>query len=206
MNKQPIYLETVSGNYINLNDIDSIRVEPVDISQGLANITRYNGRYPVSVLRHSYAMYQYAKQHYAIDDDEYLMHILLHDAAEAYIGDTPSPVKQLSNLGDLEDKLHEHILRHLMVETPEGGVESKLLSDLDRLAMVAELYIYKHNYDETTWLDTCKYYGIHKYFYGEDLESMVRIFENLVDEFSNDKHLAMHVENLIFRHMYKQGA
>lgn len=205
MNKHPIYLETASGNYVDLADIDHIRVEPVDIAKGLANITRYNGRYPVSVLRHSYAMYKYAQQFLDIDNEEYLMHILLHDAAEAYIGDIPAPTKRLSNLGDLEAKLHEHILRYLMVEPPKYDMENSEIGGLDRLAMAAELYINKHKGDSNGWGDTCKHYGIYIDFDSADLEIMVSVFGDIYNEFPDDAHLAMHVENIIFRHMYKQG-
>lgn len=98
--------------------------------------------------------------------------------AEAYIGDTPAPVKRLSNLGDLEDKLRSHIHRCLMVETPEYEEDDFLLSD-DYLAMMAELYIYKHNRSSMSWDDTCKHYGVYMSVDNVDLVSMIKIFESI---------------------------
>lgn len=207
MDNQPIYVETANGNYVNLADIDRIRVEPSDITIGLASITRYKGLYPVSVLRHSYAMYEFAKIYRPDLDDNYLMQILLHDAAEAYIGDVPAPTKRLSNIGELEDKVHSHILKQLMVSKDKFSTgECSVLGYLDRLAMAAELYISKHLYTEDGWEETAHHYDIVVKPTAEDFQNMVDIYDQIRADFCDDDHLAMHVENLIFRNMYKQGA
>lgn len=155
MDNHPIYVETANGNYVNLADIDNIRVEPSDITVGLASITRYKGLYPVSVLRHSYAMYEFARLYKMVTDENYLLTILLHDAAEAYIGDIPAPTKRLSNIGRLEDTVHSHILKFLMVDKNKlFRPEWPSLSYLDDLAMAAELYIHKHDGEVFDWDNT----------------------------------------------------
>lgn len=207
MNKQiPMWIETANGGYVDLSDIDNIRVEPSDITVGLASILRYKGLYPISVLRHSYAMYEYARIHGEVTDDNYLMRILLHDAAEAYIGDVPAPTKRLSNVSDLETKVHNHILKFLMVYTKQTIVaEWPDIEYLDRISMAAELFIYKHDCDINGFEETKQYYDLGLYS-DQHLLLMVDIYKQIDSEFINDDFLAMHVENLIFRNMYKQGA
>lgn len=207
LNNKPIYVETANGNYVNLADIGSIRVEPSDITVGLAGITRYRGLYPVSVLRHSYAMYEFARLYKGVTDDNYLLRVLLHDAAEAYIGDIPAPTKQLSDVGRLEVSLVTHILKMLMVDTNQPVVaEWPSLGYLDELAMAAELYIHKHEGEVFDWEDTREHYGFHFAYDDHDLLLMADVYNQIEAEFCNDDFLAMHVENLIFRNMYKQGA
>lgn len=207
MDNRPIYVETSNGNYVNLADIDNIRVEPSDITVGLASITRYKGLYPVSVLRHSYAMYEFTRLYKGVTDENYLLKVLLHDAAEAYIGDIPAPTKRLSDVGRLESQVHNHILKFLMVDNNQPVVaEWPSLGYLDELAMAAELYIHKHEGEVFDWGDTCEHYGFSFVYDDHDLLAMVDVYNQIEADFCNDDFLAMHVENLIFRNMYKQGA
>lgn len=61
-----------------------------DIAHALALQARFNG--------HTYAFYSVAQHSCLVTDncnDEYSKIALLHDAPEAYLGDIPSPIKQL---------------------------------------------------------------------------------------------------------------
>ena len=66
-----------------------------DIFHSLARQTRFNGhtRVPYSVARHSCLVYDLVAQR--TKDHNALKWALLHDAAEAYIGDIVSPVKRM---------------------------------------------------------------------------------------------------------------
>ena len=59
----PVYVETATGNIINLADNVYGNLTVEDIVEGLARIERFNGRAQetITVLQHSYAMYMYAK-------------------------------------------------------------------------------------------------------------------------------------------------
>ena len=61
-----------------------------DIAWSLSNICRYNGhcKHFFSVAEHSIYASQYLPSKYALEG-------LMHDSAEAYIGDISTPVKQL---------------------------------------------------------------------------------------------------------------
>ena len=83
-------MHTISGIGIRLDDPTSVSFELEDIAHALSNICRFNGHVtaPYSVLSHSLCAYDLAPL-------EHKLEALLHDAAEAYIGDIIVPVKEL---------------------------------------------------------------------------------------------------------------
>src|SRR5215212_2494425 len=93
------FIQTLSGRRVNPFDAAPEDIDPGDIARALSNICRFGG--------HSRAFYSVA-QHSAIVCDlleargatpAELMAALLHDAAEAYLGDLPHPLKHRSELG-----------------------------------------------------------------------------------------------------------
>lgn len=110
-------------------DKDSIRIE--DIAHALSLTTRYGGHCHklYSVAQHSVwcAKYKPTKK--------YQLYCLLHDAAEAYLGDIVSPVKhQLPEFMKIEDALLDIILEKFCggVMTPEIHKEVKI-ADIEAL-------------------------------------------------------------------------
>lgn len=86
----PIHVHTFSGIAFDLNDPQPAMVRLEDIVHSLSLMNRFNGAalFPYSVAQHS--MYVAS-----LLPDELRLEGLLHDAAEAYIGDMVSPLKQL---------------------------------------------------------------------------------------------------------------
>lgn len=84
----PPYIETYTGlNYYFL-DPQPDQIEIRDIAMALANKCRFSGHTRFfSIAEHSVTVAQRM-------GDELGMYGLLHDAAEAYLGDIPSPIKQ----------------------------------------------------------------------------------------------------------------
>jgi hypothetical protein len=81
-----------------------------DIFQSLSRKPRWNGhqKYNYSVIQHSYEMYKYLRSAGASDVECHWA--LLHDAAEAYVGDIPSPVKKgLVGYDQIENRILECI-------------------------------------------------------------------------------------------------
>ncbi|QDT94188.1 HD domain-containing protein [Gimesia algae] len=81
---------TNSGVEFNLTNIDSTQIDINDIAHHLSLINRFAGamEVPYSVAQHSVIVSRIVHPRFALP-------ALLHDAAEAYIGDISAPVKKL---------------------------------------------------------------------------------------------------------------
>lgn len=86
-----------SGKYVNLAVFRTEDVSLLDIETSLNRTTRFNGHgetIPLSVAQHSWLCFKLVEQDYP-EDYELQLAVLLHDAAETYIGDVSTPVKKL---------------------------------------------------------------------------------------------------------------
>jgi uncharacterized protein len=103
-------------------DIFNLRAEDIfveDIAHHLSQINRFGGAtpFPYSVAQHSVIVSNMCSADNA-------MHGLLHDAAEAYIGDLPSPWKDLVRIAgdrivDIEEEIMEVIYERLKLPLPD---------------------------------------------------------------------------------------
>jgi len=93
------YLQTVSGRRVNPFDPDPEQLDIEDIARALANLCRFGGhsRAFYSVAQHSVIVSELVEQRGG--DAEDVFAALMHDAAEAYLGDMPHPIKHRSPLG-----------------------------------------------------------------------------------------------------------
>ena len=93
------YIQTLSGRRVNPFDASPEDIDPADIATALSNLCRFGG--------HSSAFYSVAQHSVIVSDllaatgasPDAVMAALLHDAAEAYLGDLPHPLKHRSELG-----------------------------------------------------------------------------------------------------------
>ena len=91
----PHAFSTLTGRWIDVLNLDPAQVHMDDVARGLAYTCRWAGGVPAyySVAEHSVyvaSVVADACGHYAL-----YRAALLHDAAEAYLGDVPSPYKTL---------------------------------------------------------------------------------------------------------------
>ncbi len=84
------YIQTFSGQHFNLLDPQPEQILITDIARALSHICRFTGHLPAhySVAQHSVLCSHLVPEEFALD-------ALLHDAAEAYIGDCAAPLKAL---------------------------------------------------------------------------------------------------------------
>lgn len=103
-----------SGKYFDfLRPEDSI-YEITDIAHGLSNICRFGGHCNefYSVAQHCVMASQFVKGSHCYD-------ALMHDAAEAFIGDIPSPLKMLlPDYKKIEKKIEADIFKRFNVNFP----------------------------------------------------------------------------------------
>jgi 5'-deoxynucleotidase YfbR-like HD superfamily hydrolase len=93
------FIQTLSGRRVNPFDPSPEDIDPADIATALSNLCRFGGHSSsfYSVAQHSAIVADLLEQAGATADE--LMAALLHDAAEAYLGDLPHPIKHRSELG-----------------------------------------------------------------------------------------------------------
>lgn len=80
-----------------------------DVLTALPKINRYTGQttHPYSVAQHSMVLTRWAWSEHGITSPHLLLAILLHDAAEAFIGDIIRPIKRMikDDIRELEDQI-----------------------------------------------------------------------------------------------------
>jgi hypothetical protein len=109
------WIETFNHNFVHYtgqNDPKHFDIE--DIAHSLAQLARFNGHCveQYNVAQHSCLIAEFA-------NDDLKLEALLHDAAEAYIGDIPRPVKNLfPDLKKLENWLQTQIFANFGLAFP----------------------------------------------------------------------------------------
>lgn len=87
------WMQTYTGKVIEIANPKPEDIDIVDIAHALVRLCRYGGHVTTwySVAGHSLAMAKFAETL----TDQAMLECLLHDATEAYLGDTISPVRKL---------------------------------------------------------------------------------------------------------------
>lgn len=119
---------TFSGKYVNFLEPTNICIQ--DIAHALSNICRFTGHTKdfYSVAQHSVLVSFLCKP-------ENAKYGLLHDAAEAYIGDISSPLKAcLPDYKLIERNLLRNILLHYRLQPFDDLPEDVKYADLQMLA------------------------------------------------------------------------
>lgn len=143
------FVYSCTGRRIRLDDVtlNKGNIHIYDIAHALSNNIRWNGitQKRFTVAQHSLLVAQIAR--YLADDlpKEFLdaVHLLglIHDFAEAYLGDVATPLKRtLGNYMEIEDKMEELIISEcgLDVTGLDLNYMKELVNKADKLSMLIE--------------------------------------------------------------------
>lgn len=172
MNK-PCWKRVASGKYVDLNNLKPEDIDLYDIEVALNNIIRFTGHHkdtkPLTVAQHSVLVCELSRM-YEPDDGELHRAALIHDFAEAYIGDVATPVKKA--MGDhwhdfarpIEDLVEKEVNGYLFDEHVRERVKlyDLLALDIERRSM------WKDQRGKAYWPPVPKYVG--------DLEEKANLF------------------------------
>lgn len=109
-----------SGNIIDLANPKASQICREDISIDLSNLCRYSGGtiYFYSVAQHLPNCYRLASNVHKYNDIV-ARHVFLHDTAEAYLSDIPTPVKKmLPEYLNIEDSILKAIYEYFDISFP----------------------------------------------------------------------------------------
>ena len=140
------YLQTVSGLWVNPFDPHPDQIDLGDIARALANQCRFGGhcRMFYSVAQHCVIVSELTEEQGGGTEDA--LAALMHDAAEAYLGDLPHPIKHRSQLGaafrEAEEPLDRAIRDRFSVEEPSAAVKR-----IDRALLASE----RRAFSAETW-------------------------------------------------------
>lgn len=138
---------TADGRYFDFNAPDPAVITLNAIARGLANKCRFGGqcRPFYSVAEHSVWVSRLVPPHLA-------RHGLLHDAAEAFIGDIPKPLKEmLPDYQAIEARVEAVLFAQFgFISLPPE------IKQIDRVMLATEQRQLMDNRDEWKWVGTAK--------------------------------------------------
>ena len=144
------WVQTFSGELLDLIDPTPDMIHPEDIAQGLANICRFAGQTKVfySVAQHSLCCAYLLEGQNA--SPSVVLQGLLHDAQESYLSDVPRPVKRLiTGYKELEDKLWGVIAERFDIPAKLDP----LVKQADDLILAHEAFCYLNGGPQGGWCE-----------------------------------------------------
>jgi len=127
--------QTYSGLRFEYEDPSKNEYRLEDIAHQLSQVVRYGGacKYPFSVAQHSCALAAWILD--VLDDPEFALYALFHDAAEAYLGDIRTPIKDhVAGIRTIEDRIQTALLNYVRTEldVPVPLIAPARMKELDR--------------------------------------------------------------------------
>lgn len=136
------WIPTATGGRVFLDPVDVGEVKIRDIALGLSRMSRFNGQY--EQLHQFYSVAEHCVWASYIAPTGHQLAALVHDAAEALIGDVTSPLKAMLNEYRAIEKRVEDALR-AKFDWPEFHTKTVKHADLQMLAIERESLVNHRN-------------------------------------------------------------
>ena len=142
------WFQTYTGKLVDVAHPDPAAVDILDIAQALSMTCRFGGhcRDFYSVAEHLLLVHLIG----VTSDPRNNLALLLHDAAEAYVGDLVTPLKRVLRADELEDEWLRAIEKKLDLGTLLSE-PSSLVKIADRRALSVEVVALFDHPDPTWW-------------------------------------------------------
>lgn len=128
---------TFTGREVSLLAPEPSTIAIMDIAHGLAHQCRYAGQSP-----HFYSVAEHCVHIANAIDKEYALAGLMHDAAEAYLGDVTKPLKQLlPEYKVIEERMEQVICEKFNIEYPFPDA----VHEWDKTALQKEMSVFWGN-------------------------------------------------------------
>ena len=128
-----IWIQTFGGHKFDFDNLEKNRIALSDIAHHLSLICRFTG-----ACKHHYSVAQHSVLVSKLLPKEAQIHGLMHDAAEAYLGDTSRPLKKWGlEVKGLEDKVLQAIYGALGLRWPMQELRD-LVKEADNVALSLE--------------------------------------------------------------------
>ena len=125
-----IFVSTYTGRQIHPLSPDPEQIDIEDIAHGLAFQCRFNGQ-----TRHFYSVAQHSLIVAELVPKRLRMAALLHDAAEAYLGDVVKPLKLLLPFySDIENQ----VMKAISLKFGIGNLDDRAIKRADLIALATE--------------------------------------------------------------------
>ena len=142
------FLETVSGKKVNILTPDPATIIIEDIAWALSRMPRFSGHsipyVPYSVAQHCIRVSQDLRKHGPLIQ----LYGLLHDAAEAYINDLPSPVKHIPEIHAVIKKVESGLMQAIYESVnidPPTHEQELIVKEADKVQQAIEAYNYMYS-------------------------------------------------------------
>lgn len=131
------YFRTVNGHHIFPSDLDLTKIYVSDISVPLSNICRYAGHISMgrfySVAEHSVLVSELIE--FKGGTPQECLTGLFHDGTEAFVGDCPTPFKNLiKDFKNVENMVYSHLAKRFGLLDPIP----QIVEDADKHAFILE--------------------------------------------------------------------
>lgn len=137
-----------SGGYLDLANPKPDQFELIDIAKGLSNICRFGGQIGefYSVAQHCVSCHDVAERDGC--SPEQCLAVLMHDAAEAFVGDMVKPLKELiTGFVRVEDRIQDCIAAKFGIDF---AAHKDVIREIDHAVLIAERRML-FSVDKTFW-------------------------------------------------------